>query len=349
LRWVRCGELDWAGILLCQRFRCPVEDSPRNPMSRSTCTGSWCIVLTRIAPLVYVMSTVILCSARLIAAVLSQDLSEEAFASFAKTRDAVADGDHRFEFELLREQVRKETYESHDWIDFVKQPGLRKRCIIGWLTMFGAQGTATLVINSKHQCAFETEGSLTPARLWTFAVQESRFWHCTAASYPVRLDISLPYWELDQCPCCRQARKNEAFDVWLRGMRGRPDRRVYHSFDFSKDWKLRSCFRCSVLPIPAHHFVRFLMRSSLANPQSLTILASRFLSMRHRTSTPRRSFQPQLVRKGCPSPCLACLWLQSSFCKQHPPLLRRLVGSTTYCSSALPHYSLWSFGSGSLR
>ncbi|KAF2651337.1 general substrate transporter [Lophiostoma macrostomum CBS 122681] len=89
---------------------------------------------------------------------LSQDRSDEAFASFAKTRDAVADGDHRLDFELLREQVRQETYESHKWIDFIKQPGLRKRCIIGWLTMFGAQGTATLVINNYGPSLYKSLG-----------------------------------------------------------------------------------------------------------------------------------------------------------------------------------------------
>lgn len=54
------------------------------------------------------------------------------------------------EFQLLKELVQNETHKAHAWVDFIQQSGLRKRCIIGWLTMFGAQGTATLVINSTY-------------------------------------------------------------------------------------------------------------------------------------------------------------------------------------------------------
>jgi hypothetical protein len=85
---------------------------------------------------------------------------EEAYASFktvrAESSDSILDDEMaiRAEFELLHRQLMHERQEAVTFIDLFKQPSLRKRCIIGWLTMFGAQGTATLVINSK---SFDTK------------------------------------------------------------------------------------------------------------------------------------------------------------------------------------------------
>lgn len=53
------------------------------------------------------------------------------------------------EFLLLRAQVSQELKNRVPLLDFFRQKSLRKRCIIGWLTFFAGQGTATLVINSK--------------------------------------------------------------------------------------------------------------------------------------------------------------------------------------------------------
>lgn len=60
------------------------------------------------------------------------------------------------EFLLLRAQVSQELKNRVPLLDFFRQKSLRKRCIIGWLTFFAGQGTATLVINSKGipLCAF---------------------------------------------------------------------------------------------------------------------------------------------------------------------------------------------------
>jgi hypothetical protein len=84
----------------------------------------------------------------------------DAYASFktvrAESSDSILDDEMaiRAEFELLRRQLVHERQESVTFVDMFKQPSRRKRCIIGWLTMFGAQGTATLVINSK---SFDTK------------------------------------------------------------------------------------------------------------------------------------------------------------------------------------------------
>ncbi|KAK4889794.1 hypothetical protein LTR27_011411 [Elasticomyces elasticus] len=88
---------------------------------------------------------------------LTKDKIDEAFLAFSRTRDS---NDNRLqsEFALLTEQVRLETYETPSWMDFARQPGLRKRCIIGWLTMFGAQGTATLVINNYGPSLYSSLG-----------------------------------------------------------------------------------------------------------------------------------------------------------------------------------------------
>ncbi|RSL63420.1 hypothetical protein CEP54_005258 [Fusarium duplospermum] len=51
------------------------------------------------------------------------------------------------EFILLRAQVAQEIKESVPLSHFWTQKSLRKRCLIGFLTFFAGQGTATLVIN----------------------------------------------------------------------------------------------------------------------------------------------------------------------------------------------------------
>lgn len=87
--------------------------------------------------------------------VLDHDRVEEAYKSFQVTRTERAATDEqtgaiRAEFDLLHEQLIYEKQNAMTFLDLFRHPGLRKRCIIGWLTMFGAQGTATLVINSKN-------------------------------------------------------------------------------------------------------------------------------------------------------------------------------------------------------
>jgi len=86
---------------------------------------------------------------------LDHDRVEDAYKSFkavrAETTDTIANDELaiRADFNLLQGQLMHEKLEELSFIDLFKRPSMRKRCIVGWLTMFGAQGTATLVINSK--------------------------------------------------------------------------------------------------------------------------------------------------------------------------------------------------------
>ncbi|KAK5701132.1 hypothetical protein LTR17_022854 [Elasticomyces elasticus] len=90
--------------------------------------------------------------------VLTKDRIDEAFLAFSRVRESSSDNDLQSDFALLTEHVRFETHETPSWMDFARQPGLRKRCIIGWLTMFGAQGTATLVINNYGPSLYSSLG-----------------------------------------------------------------------------------------------------------------------------------------------------------------------------------------------
>lgn len=51
-------------------------------------------------------------------------------------------------FANLCSMIRMENTEDHSFKALVTTPALRKRCIIGFVVLFGCQGTATLVINS---------------------------------------------------------------------------------------------------------------------------------------------------------------------------------------------------------
>lgn len=51
------------------------------------------------------------------------------------------------EFSTLKGLIQHEKL-THRFVDLFKSPGMRKRCFLGFLVMFGCQGTGTLVINS---------------------------------------------------------------------------------------------------------------------------------------------------------------------------------------------------------
>jgi hypothetical protein len=86
---------------------------------------------------------------------LDQDRVEDAYKSFktvrAESTDAILNDESAIhaEFNILQGQLLHEKLEHISFLDLFRRPSMRKRCIIGWLTMFGAQGTATLVINSR--------------------------------------------------------------------------------------------------------------------------------------------------------------------------------------------------------
>ena len=85
---------------------------------------------------------------------LEQDRTDEAYVAFktvhAESTAAIAGDDAaiRAEFSFLQAQLVQEKREALSFLDLFRRPAMRKRCIVGFLTMFGAQGTATLVINS---------------------------------------------------------------------------------------------------------------------------------------------------------------------------------------------------------
>lgn len=85
--------------------------------------------------------------------VLLQDRSEEALEPFKKIhgdkKNDLAGRVIEEEFLLLRSQVAQEAKNYVPLKQFWTQKSLRKRCIIGFVTFFAGQGTATLVINSK--------------------------------------------------------------------------------------------------------------------------------------------------------------------------------------------------------
>lgn len=85
---------------------------------------------------------------------LDQDRPDEALKAFEAVR---AESDDSMlqdrtaileEFRMLRSLIQHEKMAKHRFIDLFTSPGMRKRCLIGFLILFGCQGTATLVINS---------------------------------------------------------------------------------------------------------------------------------------------------------------------------------------------------------
>jgi MFS family permease len=85
---------------------------------------------------------------------LDQDRPEEALKAFEAVR---AESDDSMlkdrtaileEFNTLRGLIQHERMTKHHFVDLFTSPGMRKRCLLGFVVMFGCQGTGTLVINS---------------------------------------------------------------------------------------------------------------------------------------------------------------------------------------------------------
>lgn len=98
---------------------------------------------------------------------IDNDRAEEAFRSFesihAESDKSISD-DHEAmisDFNLLRSLIAHERQQKHTFFDMLKDPSMRRRCIIGFFVLFACQGTATLVINSKHVCIVVSKSMLT--------------------------------------------------------------------------------------------------------------------------------------------------------------------------------------------
>lgn len=76
---------------------------------------------------------------------------EDAYASFKSVYGGVETEDNddlRRQFDLLYLQIQNEKRLATKFIDLATHPSLRKRCIVGFLTCFAGQATATMVISS---------------------------------------------------------------------------------------------------------------------------------------------------------------------------------------------------------
>lgn len=83
---------------------------------------------------------------------LIKSRDEDAYQSFMSTRDHGSDmieSDAKVEYDALERAIIVEQLEPIRWKDFMIEKDLRKRAIFGYLTMYGAQGTANLVTNSE--------------------------------------------------------------------------------------------------------------------------------------------------------------------------------------------------------
>lgn len=96
---------------------------------------------------------------------LNQDRPEEALKAFEAVR---AESDDSMlsdrtaileEFNMLKGLIQHEKMTKHRFVDLFTSPGMRKRCFLGFLVMFGCQGTGTLVINSKLHLTTSQEGT----------------------------------------------------------------------------------------------------------------------------------------------------------------------------------------------
>ncbi|KAI1833197.1 hypothetical protein DTO006G1_5264 [Penicillium roqueforti] len=68
-------------------------------------------------------------------------------------------------FANLCSMIRVENTEDHSFKALVTTPALRKRCIIGFVVLFGCQGTATLVINNYGPSLYKSLGFKTNSQL----------------------------------------------------------------------------------------------------------------------------------------------------------------------------------------
>ncbi|OAP57496.1 hypothetical protein AYL99_08234 [Fonsecaea erecta] len=93
---------------------------------------------------------------------LIQDRQSEAFQNFRKVQDSGEGPEHEMaieqEFRLLAAQVAHEMKHEVPLKDFFLVPSLRKRCVVGFLTLAAAQGTGTLVINNYGPLLYSNLG-----------------------------------------------------------------------------------------------------------------------------------------------------------------------------------------------
>jgi hypothetical protein len=137
--------------------------------------------------------------------------------------------------------------------------------------------------------------------------------------------------------------------VRLRRVRHRSGRRMHHALDLPTHGRSRGGVRSSVLPLLAH---RMVIQSSSHQHRilaDLIIPASPSPSTQRPTSTPRRSSPPRFVQRAYRCPYRAFSSRRSCSFRPHRRRSIAWVGSTIWCLSVLPRWSLWSWGCFSLR
>jgi len=218
---------------------------------------------------------------KLTSIVLAQDRIEDAYKSFkttrAETSDLIIDDEAAIhaEFDLLHRQLIHEKQNAISFLDLFRQPSLRKRCIVGWLTMFGAQGTATLVINSTlmqwsvpvQQLTWQTDyGPLLYGRLGFSPVQQLLIqggWItvCPFGNWVNALVVDRigRTRMLSICPNLFLKSTANYLSVWLCWLCRSTYRRVYHGFHLPEYWS-SFCGVCGcVFPFPPYRLVSQLL------------------------------------------------------------------------------------------
>ncbi|KAH7305299.1 MFS transporter [Stachybotrys elegans] len=97
-----------------------------------------------------------------------EDLAFDSFKSIrAESNDAMLHDEPalRAEFDILSQQIKQELANSIGFSDLLKQKSMRKRCLIGFLTMFAAQATATITINNYGPSLYSALGFSTVPQL----------------------------------------------------------------------------------------------------------------------------------------------------------------------------------------
>ncbi|KAL6240681.1 hypothetical protein RBB50_012391 [Rhinocladiella similis] len=95
---------------------------------------------------------------------IDRDRLEDAYLAFkavrAETSDNIVNNEDAIleEFKLLQGQILHERQEALSMMDLFRLPHMRKRCIMGFLVLFGCQGTGTLVINNYGPSLYSSLG-----------------------------------------------------------------------------------------------------------------------------------------------------------------------------------------------
>ncbi|EHK42563.1 uncharacterized protein TrAtP1_002416 [Trichoderma atroviride] len=102
---------------------------------------------------------------------LDQDRPDDALKAFeavrAESDDSMLNDRSAIleEFNTLKGLIQHEKMTKHRFVDLFKSPGMRKRCFLGFLVMFGCQGTGTLVINNYGPTLYKALGFTTVSQL----------------------------------------------------------------------------------------------------------------------------------------------------------------------------------------